>query len=119
MTDVSGLSRAEIAAYSFHDPSKAPVPPAAGEPGPSPDVLALIGYTGPIMTDPTLAGRLATVDLPVRVLWGESDRIVGPGYGRAYAAAIPASTFTLLPRAGHLPQAEAPEETLAALLGEH
>lgn len=54
--------------------------------------------------------------IPVHVLWGESDRIVDPEYGRAYAAAIPGSTFTLLPRTGHLPQVETPEELLAALL---
>jgi pimeloyl-ACP methyl ester carboxylesterase len=116
MTDVSGLSPAEIRSYSFHDPSKAPVPPGGGGSGPSPDVRALIGYTGPDMSDPALAGRLAGLDLPVHVLWGESDRIVDPEYGKAYAAAIPLSTFTLIPRTGHLPQVETPEELLGALL---
>jgi len=116
MTDVSGLSPAEIQAYSFHDPGKVPAAPATGGAGPSPDVRALIGYTGPAMSDPALAGRLAGLDLPVHVLWGESDRIVDPEYGRAFAAAIPLSTFTLLPRTGHLPQVETPEELLGALL---
>jgi pimeloyl-ACP methyl ester carboxylesterase len=115
MTDVRGLSPAEIAPYSFHDPSKAPAPPGAGGTGPSPDVQALIGYTGPAMSDPALAGRLGGLGIPVHVLWGESDRIVDPEYGRAYAAAIPVSTFTLLPRTGHLPQVETPEELLGAL----
>jgi pimeloyl-ACP methyl ester carboxylesterase len=114
LTDVSGLSPAEIRAFSFHDPSKAPVPPGGGT-GPSPDVLALISYTGPTMADPTLAERLGGLDLPVQVVWGESDRIVDPEYGKAYAAAIPLSTFTLLPRTGHLPQVETPEELLGAL----
>ncbi|MFH8533984.1 alpha/beta fold hydrolase [Streptomyces tendae] len=117
MADVSGLSRAEILALSFHDPGKAPVPPAGTGTGPSPDVLALIGYTGPAMSDPTLAERLGTLDIPVHVLWGESDRMVDASYGEAYAAAIPRSTFTVLPRTGHLPQVESPEEVLAALLG--
>jgi pimeloyl-ACP methyl ester carboxylesterase len=115
LTDVSGLSPAELRAHSFHDPSKAPVPPGGGT-GPSPDVRALIGYTGPAMADPTLAGRLGAIDIPVHVLWGESDGIVDPGYGKAYAAAIPLATFTVLPRAGHLPQVETPEELLGALL---
>jgi pimeloyl-ACP methyl ester carboxylesterase len=115
VTDVSGLSRAELLAHSFHDPSKAPVPPHGGGTGPSPDVRALIDYTGPTMSDPTLAKRLGDLDLPVHVLWGESDGIVTPDYGRAYAAAIPLSTFTLLPRTGHLPQVETPEELLGAL----
>jgi pimeloyl-ACP methyl ester carboxylesterase len=114
-TDVSGLSPAELRAHSFHDPGKAPVAPGGGT-GPSPDVLALIGYTGPTMADPTLADRLGALDVPVHVLWGESDGIVDPEYGKAYAAAIPFSTFTLLPRTGHLPQVETPEELLGALL---
>ena len=115
MTDVSGLSPAEIRAYSFHDPSKALTAPGTGGTGPSPDVRALIGYTGPAMSDPALAGRLGGIGIPVHVLWGESDRIVDPEYGKAYAAAIPLSTFTLLPRTGHLPQVETPEELLGAL----
>ncbi len=52
----------------------------------------------------------------MHVVWGESDGIVGPEYGKAYAAAIPTSQFTLLPRSGHLPQVETPEELLGALL---
>jgi pimeloyl-ACP methyl ester carboxylesterase len=96
MTDVSGLPQAEIRSYSFHDPSKAPTPNTGGT-GPSPDVQALIGDTGPTMSDPALADRLAGLDIPVHVLWGESDRIVDPEYGKAYAAAIPSSVFTLMP----------------------
>ena len=65
---------------------------------------------------PALAGRLGSLDIPVHVLWGESDGIVDPGYGKAYAGAIPLSAFTLLPRTGHLPQVETPEELLGALL---
>lgn len=117
MTDVSGLSRTELSSYSFHDPRKATRPPHAPDTaGPSPDVRALIGYTGPSMTDPTLVARLSGLDLPVHVVWGESDRIVDSDYGKAYAAAIPSATFTLLPRTGHLPQLETPEELLGALL---
>jgi pimeloyl-ACP methyl ester carboxylesterase len=115
ITDVKGLSATELRALSFHDPSKLPVPPA-GTPGPSPDVLALIGYTGPAMLDETLAKRLGEIDIPVQVVWGESDGIAGPAYGKAFADAIPTATYTLLPRTGHMPQLETPEELLDALL---
>ncbi|MDT7804410.1 MAG: hypothetical protein QOI78_7843 [Actinomycetota bacterium] len=114
-TDVRGLTLAEIQACSWYDPSKAPVAPAGGT-APSPDIAALIGYAGPAMADPTLAKRLGGLDLPVHVVWGESDGIVTPDYGRAFAAAIPLSKFTLIPRSGHLPQVETPEELLGALL---
>jgi pimeloyl-ACP methyl ester carboxylesterase len=116
LTDVSGMSRTEIQSYSFHDPSRAPAAPSTGGTGPSPDVQALIGYTGRSMTDPTLVDRLHGLDVPVHVIWGESDHIVDSEYGKAYAAAIPSSTFTVLPRTGHLPQVETPEELLSALL---
>ena len=35
------------------------------------------------MSDPALARRLANLELPALVLWGDSDRIADPGYGRA------------------------------------
>lgn len=115
-TDVSGLTPAEVLAHSFHDPRRAPMPPSTGGKEPGPDIPALIGYTGPTMSDPTLAKRLSDTHVPFHVLWGESDRIVTPDYGRAYAAAIPMATFTLLPRTGHMPQIETPEELLGTLL---
>ncbi|MFG2595363.1 alpha/beta fold hydrolase [Streptomyces sp. NPDC048462] len=116
MTDVRGMTQRQLRSHSFHDPGRAPVPPA-GQAGPSPDVRALIGYAGPTMSDETLAARLRGLDLPVHVIWGESDGIVGPDYGRAFADAIPGAVFTLLPHTGHLPQVETPEELLDAILG--
>jgi pimeloyl-ACP methyl ester carboxylesterase len=115
MASVAGLAPADLSKLSFHDPSKAPRPVAAGGTGPSPDVQALAAYGGPTMSDPTLARRLQGIDLPVHVIWGASDAIVDPDYGKAYAEAIPMSTFTLLPRTGHLPQVETPEELLGAI----
>jgi pimeloyl-ACP methyl ester carboxylesterase len=54
--------------------------------------------------------------LPTVVVWGESDRIVDPEYGRAYAAAIPSASFVLLGETGHLPQLETPEKLLTAIV---
>jgi pimeloyl-ACP methyl ester carboxylesterase len=116
MTDVSTLTPQELARHSFHDPARAPRPPA-GATGPSPKVAALIAYTGPTMSDPTLVDRLATITVPVQVIWGESDGIVDPDYGRAFAAAIPTSIFTVIPKAGHLPQLEQPDALLRAVVG--
>lgn len=117
MTSVAGLAPADLAKLSFHDPSKAPPPPAGGATGPSPDVQALAAYAGPAMGDPTLARRLKDVQLPVHIIWGDSDGIVDLDYGRAYAKAFPISTFTILSRSGHLPQIETPEELLEAICG--
>jgi len=49
------------------------------------------------------------------VLWGDSDRIVNPDYGRAYAAAIPMARFHLLTDTGHMPQMETPDQLLDAI----
>ncbi len=116
MTSVAGLAPIDLQKLSFHDPRKAPKPADAGGTGPSPDVRALLSYTGPAMSDPGLLDRLPRVGhFPVHVIWGASDGIVSPEYGKAYAAAVPMSKFTLLPTAGHLPQVETPEELLGAL----
>jgi pimeloyl-ACP methyl ester carboxylesterase len=112
LTDISPLSPAELRKLSFHDPDRFPVSPGQG---PGPDVAALAAYTGAGMTDPTLRERLAGLDLPVQVVWGESDGIAVAAYGRAFAEAIPGARFTLIPGAGHLPQLERPEELLAAI----
>ncbi|MFZ4185265.1 alpha/beta fold hydrolase [Streptomyces pseudogriseolus] len=116
VADVSGLTHAELEARTFHDPRRAPTPSNTGGTAQGPDIPALLGYTGPTMSDPTLAKRLTGIHLPFHVLWGESDRLVTPQYGRAYAAAIPMATFTPLPRTGHMPQVETPEELLGTLL---
>jgi pimeloyl-ACP methyl ester carboxylesterase len=39
----------------------------------------------------------------------EADRIGDPGYGPAFAAAIPGAEFRLLERTGHMPQIETPD----------
>ena len=72
-------------------------------------------YGGASMSDPGLAPRLPGIAVPALVLWGDSDQIAGPGYGRAYAAAIPGARFQLLPDTGHVPQIETPGQLLRAI----
>jgi pimeloyl-ACP methyl ester carboxylesterase len=112
VTDVSTVTPDQLRRLSFHDPDRFPPDPARA---PGPDLAALGAYTGMRMTDPTLRERLGDLDLPVQVVWGESDGIAVPAYGRAFAEAIPGARFTVVPGAGHLPQLEAPEELLAAI----
>jgi pimeloyl-ACP methyl ester carboxylesterase len=117
VADVSGLSVPEIQALSFHDPTRFRVDPTT-----IPDAqkaimasngAALAVYAGsPAMADPTLLGRLSGVAVPTLVLWGQSDQIVEPSYGQAYAAAIPGARFEVLPATGHMPQMETPDLVL-------
>jgi pimeloyl-ACP methyl ester carboxylesterase len=67
--------------------------------------LCLYGWR-PYMYNPRLRRWLASVSTPTLVLWGESDGIVAPAYGRAYAASIPGARFETIPGAGHHPQIE-------------
>jgi pimeloyl-ACP methyl ester carboxylesterase len=53
--------------------------------------------------------------LPTHVIWGDSDRLFPPEYGRRLASLIPGARFSLIERCGHLPQVEQPRE-LAALV---
>ncbi len=69
----------------------------------------------PFMHNPALRRWLHRISVPTLVLWGESDRIVRPEYGRAIQHAIAGSQFQLLPAAGHYPYLERPDEFVAAV----
>jgi pimeloyl-ACP methyl ester carboxylesterase len=120
VADVSGLSLPEIQALSFHDPAPFRVDPAtvpdAQKSIMAANAAALAAYAGSqAMADPTLLSRLSGVAIPTLVLWGESDQIVEPAYGQAYAAAIPGARFEVLSGTGHLPQMETPELVMQAI----
>jgi pimeloyl-ACP methyl ester carboxylesterase len=120
VADVSGLSVPEIQAMSFHDPAPFRVDPATISDAQKAVMVtngaALALYAGSsAMADPTLIGRLADITIPTLVLWGESDQIVEPAYGQAYAAAIHGARFEVLPATGHMPQMETPNLVLDAI----
>jgi pimeloyl-ACP methyl ester carboxylesterase len=65
------------------------------------------------MMAPGLRERLASVTVPALVLWGESDGIASPAYGKAYAAAFANGKVEMTSEARHLPQIEQPARMLA------
>ena len=69
----------------------------------------------PFMHNPVLRRWLHRITVPTLVLWGESDRIVRPDYGRAFQQAIPGAQFQLIPAAGHYPYLEQPEAFVASV----
>ncbi len=119
VADFFALSLDELTDLSYHDPSRFRLDPATFHDrqkaimGANRQAIAV--YGGQNMTDPTLAGRLAHVAIPTLVLWGQSDRVVDPDYGQAYAAAIPGARYQPLQQTGHLPQIETPALALAAI----
>ncbi len=68
---------------------------------------ALIGWN-PFMHNPKLLSRLRRIDCPCLVVWGASDGIVSPDYGRGFASAIPSARFQVVEEAGHYPYLEQP-----------
>jgi len=72
------------------------------------DSLCVYGWK-PHMFNPRLGDWLRRIAVPTLVLWGESDRIVTPQYGRAYAQRISGATFQAIAAAGHHPELEQPE----------
>lgn len=119
VADFFSLTLDDVARLSYHDPDRFRIDPSAMT-GAQRQVMAgnraTLAVYGATMTDTSLRGRLADAGLPTLVVWGESDRIVDPDYGRAFAAAIPGARFELLPGTGHVPQIETPGRLLAAIL---
>ena len=117
IADVSSLTPDQLSALSFHNPAAFRVDPATVTPeqaeARAANFRALYVYDqGQGMGDRKLRRRLGRVRIPVLVVWGESDRVIDPEYGRAYAQAFPDARFQLIPEAGHLPQIEQPERLL-------
>jgi pimeloyl-ACP methyl ester carboxylesterase len=67
------------------------------------------------MYNPRLPRWLPRIATRTLVLWGASDGIVTPSYGRAYADLIPGARFQLIERAGHHPEIEQPDALVRAL----
>ena len=112
------LTLPELMKLSYHDPAPFRIDPATMTDERKAMFAAnraTLGVYGGASTDATLHARLANIAVPTLVVWGESDRVSDPVYGRTFADAIPRSQFHLLSAAGHLPQIETPAALLAAL----
>jgi pimeloyl-ACP methyl ester carboxylesterase len=118
--DFFTLDARGVAEYAWHDseryyvdPATMPADLAARQQGNMATMRVLAG--DPYMHDPKLLHRLTNVTVPTLVIWGDSDRIVTPAYGEAYAAAFGDARFEVVSQAGHLPHIERPEATFALI----
>lgn len=119
------LTREQLLEVGWHDPTLgAERMPLPGAPGLTDDeLLTLIRNREaaarltwkPFMHNPALRRWLHRIAVPTLVLWGESDRIVRPDYGRAFQQAIPGAQFQLIPAAGHYPYLERPDAFVASV----
>lgn len=76
--------------------------------GTSAAALALMRRGGADKLEAALR-RLATLDLPVLVIWGAQDRAIPLALGRRLHQMLPGSTFLIVPDAGHIPNLEQPD----------
>ncbi len=112
--DVFNTSPQEVQRRSWHDPETwAPNYDAMSDEALVTraynwEALCLYGWH-PYMYNPQLKRWLWRISCPTLVLWGASDGIVTPAYGRAYSDFILGSRFELIERAGHRPESEQPE----------
>jgi pimeloyl-ACP methyl ester carboxylesterase len=122
--DVFNTSPQEVQRRSWHDPGKwAPDYNALSDEAlvvraRNWEALCLYGWH-PYMYNPQLRRWLRRITAPTLLLWGASDGIVKPSYGRAYSSLIPGARFELIEGAGHHPEVEQPEafvERVAAFL---
>jgi pimeloyl-ACP methyl ester carboxylesterase len=112
--DVFNTSPAGVRRRSWHDPERhAPDVNAMTDDelvvrARNWDALCLYGWH-PYMYNPRLTRWLGRIHVPTLVLWGASDGIVKPSYGRAFSELIPGARFALIEAAGHHPEIERPE----------
>ncbi len=114
---VAGEVSRDRVARSWHDPQRAT----------DDDVDA---YARPLQVDdwehgfwdvmtaeppPDLRGLLPRIDVPTLVVAGASDPVIGPGWNRRTADAIPGARFHLLHDVGHTPHEERPDLLLPVL----
>jgi pimeloyl-ACP methyl ester carboxylesterase len=111
--DVFNRSPDEIRRASWHDPERfAPDFNAMSDEAltvyaRNREALCLYAWY-PYMYNPQLPRWLGRIKVPTLLIWGESDRVVTPEYGRAYSRLIPGSRFELIEAAGHHPEIEQP-----------
>ncbi|PZE69413.1 alpha/beta hydrolase [Curtobacterium sp. MCPF17_018] len=119
IADFFALDARGLAEVAWHDPERGYQDPASvteeqqAVQRSNGQTMAVVA--GRSMSDPTLLRRLGAVRVPTLVVFGASDAVVTPAYGRAVAAAVPGAVFAEVPAAGHLPHLEAPGATWAVI----
>ncbi len=62
-----------------------------------------------------LSERLYRIKAKTVIVWGQSDRMIPPVYGPAFAQAIPGARLITVPEAGHMVVLEKPAAIVEAV----
>ncbi len=118
--DIFALPVAELTRLTWHDPARAPNPSKMSEEevqilASNRVALSMYGWD-PYLHNPKLRYRLHRIKAPTLFIWGESDGLVTPAYGRAFSAMVAGSTLEVIPKAGHAPHLEQPDAFVQKVL---
>src|SRR5262249_17973817 len=120
IVDVFATSQRELEKLMWHDPTRAPdtskftdeqLKILAG----NRVALSLYGWD-PYLHNPKLRHPPPPIRVPTLFIWGASDRLVTPAYGKAYCGMIPDARMTVIERAGHAPHVEQPDAFVANVI---
>ena len=64
----------------------------------------------PRFHDPHLPKWLHRIDVPVKIVWGEQDRIIPVKFTEQYKKLLPEAKIFVVKNCGHLPPVEKPDE---------
>ena len=69
----------------------------------------------PRFHDPHLPKWLHRIDVPVKIVWGENDRIVPVAFTKEFSRLLPKAQVHIVKDCGHLPPVEKPDEFVQIL----
>ena len=126
VADFFSMTPAELSEAVYHDP-ESPIAKAAAQ-APEEDeayvhfmleraksLATAAKYLWPI-PNRGLNKRLHRISAPTLLIWGESDKLVPPNYGKDFQAGIAGARLEIIPEAGHIPQIEQPERLSESVL---
>ncbi|MEA2959227.1 MAG: hypothetical protein QOJ58_4966, partial [Alphaproteobacteria bacterium] len=73
------------------------------------------GAAGTAIVHAGLRDRIDRLRIPAVVVFGDSDHVIDSAGGPRLAAALPDARLVMLPRTGHLPMIERPDEVADAI----
>ncbi len=117
--DLFAMSAGQLQRATWHDPESPPAQQALSQSANGrTGIAAVVGRAGNLsaagkflwpIPDRGLRKRLPLITAPTLVISGDSDRLIDPAYGAAFAAAIPNAKQLTIANAGHLPMLEQPD----------